>query len=123
MFARIFPNQPWNALNATETSEGGRKYQEHSEKIRKLAGVDGSTKMTDHFLELNVREGWAPLCEFLGQPVPDTPFPHVNDTAELRSRFRILYVLMSIGALVNALKYLSPVLVVLAGVWTVRLRL
>ena len=109
-------------MNATETSEGGRKYHEHIKKIRKLAGVDGSTKMTDHFLELNVKEGWAPLCEFLGKPVPDTPFPHVNDMAELRGRFRILYLLMSIGAVVNALKYLSPILVVLAGLWMVRSR-
>lgn len=25
-------------------------------------------------------QGWEPLCKFLGKPVPDQPFPHVNDT-------------------------------------------
>jgi hypothetical protein len=30
-------------------------------------------------LLFDVREGWAPLCAFLGRPVPDEPFPQVND--------------------------------------------
>jgi hypothetical protein len=25
-------------------------------------------------------DGWEPLCEFLELPVPDTPFPHLNDS-------------------------------------------
>lgn len=29
-------------------------------------------------LVFDVKEGWAPLCRFLGKPVPDTPFPRVN---------------------------------------------
>ena len=28
----------------------------------------------------NVKEGWAPLCEFIGVDVPPTPFPRSNDT-------------------------------------------
>lgn len=31
-------------------------------------------------LIMNVKEGWQPLCDFLGQDVPQYPFPHVNDT-------------------------------------------
>ena len=27
-------------------------------------------------------DGWAPLCDFLGLPVPDTPFPRTNARAE-----------------------------------------
>ncbi|ORY80998.1 P-loop containing nucleoside triphosphate hydrolase protein [Protomyces lactucae-debilis] len=34
----------------------------------------------DRLLIFNVKEGWQPLCDFLGVPVPKTPFPHVNDT-------------------------------------------
>lgn len=30
-------------------------------------------------LTFDVKEGWEPLCRFLGKPVPDVPFPHVND--------------------------------------------
>jgi hypothetical protein len=27
--------------------------------------------------------GWEPLCKFLGKPVPDVPFPHMNDAASI----------------------------------------
>jgi len=29
-----------------------------------------------------VQEGWEPLCTFLGEPIPDEPFPHTNDREE-----------------------------------------
>lgn len=32
----------------------------------------------EQVLHFDVREGWEPLCEFLGHPVPDTPFPLSN---------------------------------------------
>ena len=32
----------------------------------------------DRLLVFDVAEGWEPLCRFLGKPVPDEPFPHVN---------------------------------------------
>ncbi len=36
----------------------------------------------NRLLVFHVREGWAPLCEFLGTPVPDEPFPRRNDRKE-----------------------------------------
>ncbi|GLZ41830.1 sulfotransferase family protein [Actinokineospora sp. NBRC 105648] len=39
----------------------------------------------DRLLVYQVGQGWAPLCEFLGAPVPDEPFPHLNDTASFQS--------------------------------------
>jgi hypothetical protein len=35
---------------------------------------------SDRLLVWSVSEGWEPLCEFLERPVPDTPFPHLNDS-------------------------------------------
>jgi hypothetical protein len=32
----------------------------------------------ERLLVYSVKEGWEPLCEFLGEPVPDEPFPHEN---------------------------------------------
>lgn len=32
-------------------------------------------------------EGWAPLCAFLGVPVPEGPYPKVNCTADFARRF------------------------------------
>ncbi len=34
-------------------------------------------------LVFNVKEGWAPLCAFLGKEVPAEPFPNVNESADL----------------------------------------
>lgn len=34
----------------------------------------------DRLLVWSVSDGWEPLCEFLGLAVPDTPFPHLNDS-------------------------------------------
>ncbi|MFD0686098.1 sulfotransferase family protein [Actinomadura fibrosa] len=33
----------------------------------------------ERLLVLDVRDGWEPLCAFLGVPVPDEPFPEVNE--------------------------------------------
>jgi hypothetical protein len=40
----------------------------------------------ERLLVYDVKEGWAPLCDFLGVEVPDQPFPHLNDTKEMRRR-------------------------------------
>ncbi len=37
-------------------------------------------------LVFDVREGWEPLCTFLGCEVPDQPFPSGNSVAEFRAR-------------------------------------
>jgi hypothetical protein len=39
----------------------------------------------DRLLEWSVADGWAPICERLGLPVPDEPFPVTNTTDEFRS--------------------------------------
>ena len=31
-------------------------------------------------LVLDPREGWGPLCAFLGVAVPDSPYPHTNSS-------------------------------------------
>lgn len=41
-------------------------------------------------LVFDVKQGWEPLCAFLDVPVPDHPFPALNDAAAFRRRIRIL---------------------------------
>ena len=41
----------------------------------------------DRLLVYDISEGWAPLCRFLGVPVPDGPVPHVNSRAEMAAMF------------------------------------
>ena len=55
-------------------------FNRHNEQVRHDVPAD-------RLLVYEAREGWEPLCAFLGVPVPEgKPFPHVNDTAEFRSR-------------------------------------
>ncbi|HYL59113.1 MAG TPA: sulfotransferase [Candidatus Acidoferrales bacterium] len=41
-------------------------------------------------LVFDVREGWVPLCRFLQVPVPDEPFPRLNDTASTQAMIRAM---------------------------------
>ncbi|KAI8610568.1 P-loop containing nucleoside triphosphate hydrolase protein, partial [Chytriomyces sp. MP71] len=56
-----------------------RSMEEHYAAVRRAVP-------RDRLLEFHVKEGWAPLCAFLGEDVPDVPFPRLNDGASYRSR-------------------------------------
>jgi Sulfotransferase domain len=45
-----------------------------------------SSVPADRLLVWSVQDGWEPLCEFLEVPVPDMPFPRLNDSKEFRDR-------------------------------------
>ncbi len=48
---------------------------------RNRAVIDGIAR--DRLLRFDPRDGWRPLCRFLGVPEPSVPFPRVNTRAEL----------------------------------------
>jgi len=50
----------------------------HNDEVR--AGVE-----PDRLLEWTPTDGWEPICERLGVPVPDEPFPRTNETTEWRA--------------------------------------
>jgi len=54
-------------------------FNRHNEEVRRRVPQD-------RLLVYEVKEGWGPLCEFLGVEEPDTPFPRLNDAAEMRRR-------------------------------------
>jgi len=45
-----------------------------------------ATVPSDRLLVWSVSDGWEPLCERLGVPVPPTPFPHLNDAGAFAER-------------------------------------
>lgn len=47
-------------------------YEKHNEEVR-------SCIPHGQLLVMNVKEGWQPLCQFLGHDVPDCDFPRLND--------------------------------------------
>jgi hypothetical protein len=42
--------------------------------------------MPERPIDWEVGAGWEPLCEALGVPIPDEPFPRTNTTAEFLQR-------------------------------------
>jgi hypothetical protein len=51
----------------------------HNEEVRRSVPPE-------RLLVWSVAEGWEPLCEFLELPVPEEPFPHINDRTEFLNR-------------------------------------
>lgn len=47
-------------------------FKQHNEEVKNYVPPE-------KLLAYSVKEGWEPLCAFLGVPVPDVPFPHLND--------------------------------------------
>ncbi|KAM3542618.1 hypothetical protein ARSEF1564_004450 [Beauveria bassiana] len=65
---------------------GKASFEAHYARVRALVPVE-------RLLEYHVSEGWAPLCAFLGRPVPednDTPF--INKTSEIDNKLTIMHV-------------------------------
>ncbi|MGH3239745.1 MAG: sulfotransferase family protein [Spirillospora sp.] len=56
-----------------------RVFDRHIDEV-KAAIPDG------RLLVFDVKEGWDPLCAFLGVPVPDEPFPRSNDRAAWKGK-------------------------------------
>ncbi len=53
-------------------------YRRNSEAVR-------AEIPADRLLIFEPGAGWAPLCAFLGAPIPDTPYPHENTTADFQA--------------------------------------
>ena len=56
-----------------------RVFGRHNEAVRRRVSPE-------RLLVFDVREGWAPLCDFLDVEVPAGPFPRLNEAREMRRR-------------------------------------
>ena len=56
-------------------------YQEHVEEVKRHVP-------SDKLLVFEVKQGWRPLCDFLNVPIPENPFPRVNDTEAMNDARR-----------------------------------
>jgi Sulfotransferase domain len=50
-------------------------FKRHIDEVRD--SIDES-----RLLVFDVRDGWAPLCELLGVPIPEEPFPYMNESGQ-----------------------------------------
>lgn len=53
-------------------------FERHNAEVRRRIAPE-------RLLEFEAKVGWEPLCAHLGVPVPDEPFPRVNDREEFQS--------------------------------------
>jgi Sulfotransferase domain len=58
-----------------------RHYNEHNETVMKVVPKE-------RMLVFNAKDGWEPLCNFLGVPIPDEPFPQSNKRDEFINRIK-----------------------------------
>jgi len=82
-------SDPWRAMatqmlrrftpNFLDADEMKAAFVQHNDEVR-------ATVSSDRLIDWQPGDGWEPICEKLGVPVPDEPFPHTNTTEEFRSR-------------------------------------
>lgn len=54
-------------------------YHRYHDRVR-------ATIPASRLVEFETGAGWQPLCDALGLPVPETPFPHLNSTADFNAK-------------------------------------
>jgi hypothetical protein len=65
--------------NIEDTANLAAVYEKHNEEVRR-------TIPAERLLVYEVREGWGPLCKFVGVPVPAVDYPKVNTTEDFQAR-------------------------------------
>jgi len=70
-----------------------KRFNEHADEVRRSVPAA-------QLLEFQATDGWAPLCAFLGVPVPDEPYPRVNSAEDFKAMIRAKKFLMIVPPLV-----------------------
>jgi hypothetical protein len=103
-----------NDISRQDTFDGRFDDQEHAVEVFERHNEEVKRRVpAEKLLVFEVREGWGPLCEFLGVEVPDKPFPHLNDGEEFPRMMRRQIATVLAPALGRALVALSVVLAAL----------
>lgn len=80
-----------------------------------------SITASERLLRFNLADGWEPLCQFLGKPVPEVQFPRVNESAALQEKIGLIARRGATNALRSSAKFLLPVLVLGVAAWLLTL--
>lgn len=96
----ISAGRGWILASTGHASAAGAKqnalavYRKHYADIRAAVPAE---KM----LEFRLGSGWEPLCKYLGKPVPDVPFPRLNEAATLERTFPAAFGKAAKNSLIN----------------------
>ena len=101
----------FNDVDIFQPKDSVEIYHRHNEWVRKMVPKD-------RLLEFNPADGWDPLCEFLGVPVPREAkgevieYPRTNNSAQYRQGYWILMAMgllswtLLFGAIYGLMRYL-----------------
>ena len=74
-----------NTLVWENTFDDGFEDKEHAIAVFEKHNAEVKGRVPpEKLLVYGVKQGWGPLCEFLGVEEPDEPFPHLNASAGFR---------------------------------------
>ncbi|KXJ87161.1 P-loop containing nucleoside triphosphate hydrolase protein, partial [Microdochium bolleyi] len=93
----------WFKAGGLEEMRAGARghYREYYAHVRKVTPPE-------RLLEYKLGTGWEPLCEFLGRPVPDVPFPRVNESAAFDAKINELLRTAGRSIVYHASVYVLP---------------
>lgn len=83
-------------------------YIKHYELVRAVTPKD-------RLLDFKLKDGWGPLCAFLGKVIPDVPFPRVNETGSFKEKQAIMTQQSGKRILRSVLPYISGVVATVVG--------
>ncbi|KUJ19719.1 uncharacterized protein LY89DRAFT_458555 [Mollisia scopiformis] len=83
IMTRLLVKGWFKAENQVEFEANAKRvYREHYQNVKVWTPKE-------KLLVFGLQEGWEPLCRFLDVPVPDVPFPRINDSEELQRRINV----------------------------------
>ena len=85
-------------------------YRDHYALVR-------SVTPQERLLEYKLGEGWAPLCTFLDKPIPDVPFPRVNDSEALQELLQIIIKRGLYNTFKRTVSMAVPLAIIVVGIW------
>mgnify|MGYP000029456290 CR=1 FL=1 len=92
----ILSPEMWSRMEGTPFGDMGAKVinalfdgkiHDHDTLIRVFKAHEAAVKAAspkERLLVFEAKDGWAPLCAFLGVPAPDAPYPRVNSKEEMK---------------------------------------
>jgi Sulfotransferase domain len=91
-------------------TQGKQWYFDHNQMIRDIVPPE-------RLLEFNAKEGWEPLCRFLGKEVPKSEFPRSNESALFKKRIDSSFLISNNEKLRMLLRQFSVLMVVIAMIF------
>lgn len=100
----------WTGGDVNNMEKLKKGYAAHYARMREIVPKE-------RLLEWHPKDGWEPLCQFLGHEVPEGEFPKVNQGNFVADLHGKMLIYRFVVVVLKALRTASPVLVAGAAWW------